>query len=477
MLNKLDISDIKSSRLSPKNNYEFMSDMDNYKNGKRVSSLERPSMMNQVKPMKLKTENFPTLDNSNQSNTTNLIKFLNEMYRQEGKFLSYEEYGNFIIDSMAKYQTERYDEVDGPLLDQHLTLNEETIIKSIFRSGVNSKRQMLQGISEDSNLKVIVSDPEYKNPFESFKSLKNNKKIHEFVTTSFMKRQELIYKNAMEKIEKEKMKFIVKMPKIKITTLIPKIFFEFRKTNKFDDSNEEELKKKKNNRHKGEKNEPVHSDLRQDGDLKLFGYYKYCNKNFPEGREQFALDINMNKIILWGGMSSSKNIDIWSLNSDTLEWTRNVATNIYPPNARFGHTGVINEKKFYVFGGKSKNINYSYLADLEVYDIEEKSWNSPIMHTTGLKVRRNHIALMIANHMLIHGGVTENNDFLNDIFLLGFHPFRWTQCSVSDDIQGPNLAGHACALVIPREILYHPKFYIYRYPEVGIGKVSLSRVD
>ena len=61
----------------------------------------------------------------------------------------------------------------------------------------------------------------------------------------------------------------------------------------------------------------------QNGNLKLLSYYKYPNKNFPEGREQFSVFLRNNEIIISGGISSNmKSLTIWSLNLEKLEWKK-----------------------------------------------------------------------------------------------------------------------------------------------------------
>ena len=78
-----------------------------------------------------------------------------------------------------------------------------------------------------------------------------------------------------------------------------------------------DLTDKKNKEHEG-----ITHILPQSGRLKLFAYYKYPNKNFPEGREQFSLFMKGNDIIISGGITTNmKVLTIWGLNLEKLEWT------------------------------------------------------------------------------------------------------------------------------------------------------------
>lgn len=160
-----------------------------------------------------------------------------------------------------------------------------------------------------------------------------------------------------------------------------------------------------------------------------------------------------------------------------MEWTKTGNDAMYP-NARYGHTTVLYQKKLYVFGGKTKNHNYYFLADLDVYNLENDSWTSPILYTKNtLELRKNHIAEQIGNFMILHGGVSENGEVLGDTNILSFSPLKWQTCSISDETPGPNLQGHACCLVLPHDLKYNPKMNIYKYPDIGIGRQGGNRVQ
>ncbi len=40
--------------------------------------------------------------------------------------------------------------------------------------------------------------------------------------------------------------------------------------------------------------------------------------------------------------------------------------------------------------------NYSYILDLEIYNLEDKTWAAPTLYTKStLKLRRNHVAVLV----------------------------------------------------------------------------------
>lgn len=160
----------------------------------------------------------------------------------------------------------------------------------------------------------------------------------------------------------------------------------------------------------------------------------------------------------------------------TLEWEKKNSDNI-PPYPRYGHTGVIYQKRLYVFGGKCKSNNYHYLADLEIFDLTESQWFTPNFNSkTVLELRRNHVAALVGNQMIVHGGFNEENKVLNDAHILSMSPLKWTPLNISEFTPGPYLSGHASAVVLPMDIRYSARTSIYKFPENGFGKLAANRV-
>ena len=58
-----------------------------------------------------------------------------------------------------------------------------------------------------------------------------------------------------------------------------------------------------------------------------------------------------------------------------IEWKKFVYENS-APNSRFGHTALIYQKKMILFGGRSKLNNYSFNADIEVFNIGKQFYVS-----------------------------------------------------------------------------------------------------
>ena len=116
-----------------------------------------------------------------------------------------------------------------------------------------------------------------------------------------------------------------------------------------------------------------------------------------------------------------KQISIFSLNMENLEWNKLPLIN--STNCRFGHTSVYYQIKFYFYGGRVKVEKASMLVGLEIFSINENIFISSNIKG-GPNKRRNHIAQIIGNFMLIHGGIGEENEILDDIYLLVFILFK-----------------------------------------------------
>lgn len=131
--------------------------------------------------------------------------------------------------------------------------------------------------------------------------------------------------------------------------------------------------------------------------LEMYGYYVYSQKLFPEGREQFSFSYDNIDAIVYGGLITNKSNKVWKLDPSSLSWSV-LDYDTQSVNVRSGHSGVLYQKKLFLFGGKSKLQNFYFIQDLEIFNIEERTWSSPNVYTkNNLKLRRNHIGIVVGN--------------------------------------------------------------------------------
>ena len=131
--------------------------------------------------------------------------------------------------------------------------------------------------------------------------------------------------------------------------------------------------------------------------LEMYGYYVYSYKLFPEGREQFSFSYDNTDAIVYGGLITNKSNKIWKLDPSTLTWSV-LDYDTQSINVRSGHSGVLYQKRLYLFGGRSKLQNFHFMQDLEIFNLEDRTWTTPNVHSkNNLKLRRNHVGLVVGN--------------------------------------------------------------------------------
>jgi len=87
-----------------------------------------------------------------------------------------------------------------------------------------------------------------------------------------------------------------------------------------------------------------------------------------------------------------------------MEWKKVVSEN-HSASVRYGHTAILYQKKLILFGGSAKlmtNGQY-FLQDVEIFNIEDKMWNFPIVFTKStLKLRKHHVADLLGKLIKSH---------------------------------------------------------------------------
>ena len=126
-----------------------------------------------------------------------------------------------------------------------------------------------------------------------------------------------------------------------------------------------------------------------------------------------------------------KQMNIWSLNMETLEWNKlMLKTSTY---SRYGHTSVYFQNKIYFYGGTHKIEKSSIPASFELFSLTDKAFIQSNVKNSPSK-RKNHIAEIIGNSMLIHGGIDEDNHVLDDCHLLNLQQFQRNQNITIDQL-------------------------------------------
>ena len=357
--------------------------------------------------------------------------------------------------------------------------------KSVFKYSINESKYDEDEI--EKNTFVNIKNIEFKDPVDSLGLLLRNKIVHDKILLNYQDRQVQDYGKKIHFFN-DLNKYEIFSKKVKITSIIPSMLdnnmFNPNSMEVYSDKNKiinpNETKKHNNNsKYSNRVMEKVNflemTDFIRGSVYLLCSFFRPLNF-FPESREEFCMDYDAltKTIYLYSGNSSNINThQLWKYNLLSNTWA-NIETN-FTPEPRRGHTGILYKNKYYIFGGKY--INSNILAKLDIFDLSTNSWSTNNYNYFLFKIRRNHIACLIGSQMLIHGGVDENDEILDDSYLLNLtNNLIWSKTSIMPILIPPKLAYHSCCLVITSDILYNNKFNIYRIPNSFIAKKLNSRI-
>ena len=369
--------------------------------------------------------------------------------------------GNYKIDYEKKNEEKQLKNYNPNF---YIHLKDKLLIKKIHKHNRNFFNHALTPKNDDSNLKITIREKQYPNPYKSLAVIKHNSFIFDEINKNFLNRQGDLFKQKILNIKKYNNKYKVKMPKIHISNFT-RIPFEIPLVDLTEDKDKKGLQTFKNI-----------SKKQNEGTLQLYAYYRYPNRNFPEGREQFSIFFyNNNRIYICGGLTVKMGImPIWYLNMDKLEW--NKVPQKENTNNRFGHTSIIYQNKIYFYGGRAKIDKALYYCGLEIFSLNEGIYYKPMLSKLNSPtLRRNHIAILIDEQIFIHGGVSENNEILSDCHLLNLNPLKWLKVSINRRSQNPKLYGHTGCVVVPKQYLINHKFNIYAYPDLEVVNCRIKK--
>ena len=325
--------------------------------------------------------------------------------------------------------------------------------KSVFKYSINESKY--DEDETEKNTFVNIKNIEFKDPVDSLGLLLRNKIVHDKILLNYQDRQVQDYGKKIHFFN-DLNKYEIFSKKVKITSIIPSMLdnnmFNPNSMEVYSDKNKiinpNETKKHNNNsKYSNLVMEKVNflemTDFIRGSVYLLCSFFRPLNF-FPESREEFCMDYDAltKKIYLYSGNSSNINThQLWKYNLLSNTWA-NIETN-FTPEPRRGHTGILYKNKYYIFGGKYTNSNI--LAKLDIFDLSTNSWSTNNYNYFLFKIRRNHIACLIGSQMLIHGGVDENDEILDDSYLLNLtNNLIWSKTSIMPILIPPKLAYHSC---------------------------------
>ena len=353
-------------------------------------------------------------------------------------------------------------------------INKRNIFINSYESLNNDKY-----IGNNNYIKLELNKKIYHSPIHSLDTIKKNKIIYDFIVKNYRKNTIKSFKvleNKLNPLLKLKFKLLLKTnKKIKVTTFMPKLIDQnYITTNR---ENEETYGQNKLKEEFINKYENIKKSMSLDftklllskrGEKYLLkNKIEYPYKNFPESRSEFIFAQEGREFILYGGNNVNRKYNLWKFNPNQKSWKSIEPTGINS-EIRFAHTGVLHYRNLYIFGGK--NFKGTHFGDIEIFNLDKKCWIFPKLESNKrIPLRRNHVACLIGNAMFVHGGISEENKYLNDQYILSIKPLKWNDIDINANskIKIPSLAHHNCCLVMPEIIKNSSKFNIYNIPDLG----------
>ena len=131
---------------------------------------------------------------------------------------------------------------------------------------------------------------------------------------------------------------------------------------------------------------------------------------------------------------------------------------------------------------KTVNIN-SIKTRKKIVDIKdiEDSENNRLLDDDDFRalypcLRKNHISLLVGNHIFIYGGIDSNNNFLNDCWIYDLSKRKWDLL----DFRGrypPPLGFHSCCIALEKEQLNSPMLSVYNKPSSNRKTLPLLKLE
>ena len=400
------------------------------------------------------------------------------------------DYNNTISDLMTKYIYSNPD-ADTTITTQYeitkskinfYKKNKDKVNKYLIKSKSNNKYNLHNlklypklGYDEEKNsTKIKLKNIQFQSPIDSLGLILRNKIVHDKILLNYQDREVHNFGKTINTF-KSLNKFEKYNKKVKITPIMPTMLdndlfnFNYLGINKNENTLNENENDKKNKKKYNKKilNRMIYLDL---NDFIKGSVYLLCSffrppNCLPESREEFCMNFDplSNSIYLFSGISCNLTSNqIWKFNINDNSWT-NLKSKNYISEPRRGHSGIIYKNKYYIFGGKF--LHSGNFAKLDIYNFETNTWSTGNNNSLFFNLRRNHISCLIGPQMFVHGGIDENDQFLDDSYLLNLNSgLNWNKTSIMPISIPPKLAYHSCCLVAKKEILSSSKFTIYKIP-------------
>lgn len=171
----------------------------------------------------------------------------------------------------------------------------------------------------------------------------------------------------------------------------------------------------------------------------------------PRRYSRIAYDIEERKIILFGGLTkenSSLN-DTWIFDVLTKQWKQ-----VYPqhsPEARFGHTmDYIGNNEVLLFGGM--NENSEFFNDIWVYNVRNNTWLK-IDSYGGPQKRAFHSSTVVKDKIYYFGGLLPYGEVKNDLWQYNIITSSWTFITSTSPLPTKRYSAGLCYDTVNKKLI------------------------
>ena len=457
----------------------------------------------------LKISNFFLNNNKQKLNQTNKStqkdlfrnKFKLKIKNNSPQNTFYENHSNHSIKlNNLHLQTKFLNNNDDEYLSQILSYQNKNIKnapKNLFEkykitSDLEQKeKNSIRNLLKKKKVKIFNEQDIYPNPYYSKKILNINSEICKTLSNLRLKVQLNTFQNKIQEIVKRQ-KILQNMTKIKISKI------DSLNSNIQLKNNIKKIKSLSTNYTRRNSSNTsldlIPKDIFNSKNISI--YPEIIKTNFhPSSRSLFSSCYINKNVYIFGGIQSKLLNDIWkcylkkhfkkNLNPQInekiiqyeMKWKKIKPLDNNLPLPRYSHTMTYYNNQLYIFGGVTHNNSY-YLREKNIciFDIINEQFFYPQCENYQKVLwRRNHIAISVGNCMIIHGGIDDDNNYLNDIWYFDYNKLNWSVLYYKTLVNIPAIAYHSCALVIKNQNkLNNEEYNIYKISDNFYDKKKIQ---
>ena len=190
--------------------------------------------------------------------------------------------------------------------------------------------------------------------------------------------------------------------------------------------------------------EDISYHINQDKKMCIPKHRAYHTANYDEANQL---------IYIYGGtdlnISNSKKDEfqsLWEYNLESKYWNKRELKNCNPNGSPRGHSSILCNNKLYIFGGIllfKKFQNNLFTIDLEKYEIENIDYSKNESSAIPKPVAFHSAVKIDEEKFIIHGGLNQNYNPINDCYLYYFKEDKFDKIEISFL---PKLFGHKLIL-------------------------------